>query len=464
MLASQVPVKFPIPFAGAAGGGYITPTPTLSQIGVTPGRASLTDGFVPLNMTPIPGGGVPPFGQDMNGILNMTTAAIQWLQAGGLPFYDSTFSTAIGGYPNGAMLRRADGAGFWISTADNNITNPDTGGAGWSTVLFSGGSSGIILGQGLCQLRYSSPTSLLLMPFNGSVVFINGAYVPLPAAGLPLASSLQTDNTDYNSYAYNYTTNISAVANNGGGLFRLTVGSTTNLATGYPLTVASTVGASGLNANWTITVVDATHVDLQGSTFAAGYTSGGTLAGPIVFGSTTAHVTGANGLEVMSGDVTKTMVGKFRLNGSGQFQQNASKWLVRSWFNDPGINTQVLVSGADVTVASSASYVEVSNTFRVSTMNFANEQMVAQGLAEYSTTGGSNLMSVGIGVNSTTVVSGRVSTNPTAGAPVVTYSPQYVFQAAEGTNVFSVLSSLVGGAGNTTLAGGSASSLSVTSR
>ena len=336
MLASSVPVKFALPFAAAAGAGFITTIPAASQITITPGRASLTDGFVPLNMTPIPAGGIPPFGQDMNGILNITTAAVQWLQAGGLPFYDATFSAAIGGYPNGAMIRRADGAGFWISSVDNNVSNPDSGGANWSTVLFSGGSGGAIIGQGLCKFGYSSVSTALLTPLNGAAVFINGSYTLIPAAGLPLAASLQTDNTDYNAYVYNYTSNISGVANNGSGLFRLTVGSTTNLANGYPLTVSGTAGAAGLNGSWTVNVIDATHVDLVGSTFAAGYTSGGALLGPVVFGSTTSHVTGTNGAQVMNGDATKSWVGKFRLNGSAQFQQDSTKWLIRSAFNDTG--------------------------------------------------------------------------------------------------------------------------------
>jgi hypothetical protein len=132
MQASNAPTKVPLPFANAGAKNTI---PTASQIGVTPGAASLTDGFPPLTRTPIAAGGVPPSGQDMNGILNLISANTMWENAGGFYPYDATFSTAIGGYPKGAILAKATNNGLWLSTVDNNVTNPDTGGAGWSDPL-----------------------------------------------------------------------------------------------------------------------------------------------------------------------------------------------------------------------------------------------------------------------------------------------------------------------------------------
>ena len=134
MDASSIPTKFPIPFANSSGAGYIRQVPTASQIGIQNGAASLTDGFPPLNFLATGSGGVPPFGQDHNGILNQATAWLRWMQAGGgiIP-YDATFQTAISGYPNGALVASTTTAGLvWRSTADNNTTDPDTGGAGWA--------------------------------------------------------------------------------------------------------------------------------------------------------------------------------------------------------------------------------------------------------------------------------------------------------------------------------------------
>ena len=60
--------------------------------------------------------------------------------------------------------------------------------------------------------------------------------------------------------------NISALADNGSGLWRVTTTATNNLATGEQVWVASN-GTSGAGAGglWTITVIDTTHFDLQGS-------------------------------------------------------------------------------------------------------------------------------------------------------------------------------------------------------
>ena len=138
MQSSNIPTKIPLPFAYNAGVGYKNTIPTASQIGVVNGRASLNDGFPPLNFVPISSGGVPPFGSDVNGILNEITAITQWQQAGGFFFYDSSFSTTIGGYPKGAILQSSSNSGLWISTAENNTTNPDTGGAGWMSLAFEG--------------------------------------------------------------------------------------------------------------------------------------------------------------------------------------------------------------------------------------------------------------------------------------------------------------------------------------
>jgi hypothetical protein len=137
MLASQVPNFFPLAFAANAGAGYTRPIPTNSQIGLISGAASLKDGFPPLCFQPVESGGVPPFGQDFNGLLNQITAGLQWLQIGGLAVYNPALQTAIGGYPNGAVLIKASGNGLWISTTDNNLTDPDTGGTGWADLLVS---------------------------------------------------------------------------------------------------------------------------------------------------------------------------------------------------------------------------------------------------------------------------------------------------------------------------------------
>lgn len=134
MQAADIPDKFNIPFANAAGGGFIRPIPEASQIGITTGAASLTDGFPPVNFLPIGAGGTPPAGQDFNGIIKQITEWSRWQNAGATVVYDAVFSAAVGGYPKGAILRAAAAAYFWQSTVDDNLTDPDAGGAGWVVI------------------------------------------------------------------------------------------------------------------------------------------------------------------------------------------------------------------------------------------------------------------------------------------------------------------------------------------
>lgn len=132
MQLSSQPTPIPLVWAEGASSPYINPIPTPSQIGIKNGAASYTDGFPPDCFIPFASGGAGPFGSDFNGVLNQITAGLQWTQAGNFLPYSATYSTIIGGYANGAIVQSAVVPGkFWRSLADNNTTNPDTGGANW---------------------------------------------------------------------------------------------------------------------------------------------------------------------------------------------------------------------------------------------------------------------------------------------------------------------------------------------
>ncbi len=83
---------------------------------------------------------------------------------------------------------------------------------------------------------------------------------------------------------------ITGAVDNGSGLIRLTVLSnygnahssgctttcaTNGLTTGDKVTVSGVLGTIEANGNWTLTVVDSNHIDLQASAFTHAYTSGG---------------------------------------------------------------------------------------------------------------------------------------------------------------------------------------------
>jgi hypothetical protein len=96
-----------------------------------PALASFLLGWQAATEQPLASGGVPPRCEDFNGILNAITQGLAYLQAGQNLPYNSTIATAISGYAQGAIIRRADGTGSWINTTSGNTTNPDSGGINW---------------------------------------------------------------------------------------------------------------------------------------------------------------------------------------------------------------------------------------------------------------------------------------------------------------------------------------------
>ena len=68
---------------------------------------------------------------------------------------------------------------------------------------------------------------------------------------------------------------VTGAANNGSGLIRLTL-TAHGYTTADQVNVAAVGGVSNATGQWLVTVYDANHVDLQGSTWAGAFTSGGT--------------------------------------------------------------------------------------------------------------------------------------------------------------------------------------------
>jgi hypothetical protein len=90
--------------------------------------------------------------------------------------------------------------------------------------------------------------------------------------GEPPGGKNQLPGTDPNAVTYK---NVVNVSNNGSGLIRITVTVTSGMITNQRVIIKDVVGATAANGTWVITVIDKTHFDLQGSTFAGTYTSGG---------------------------------------------------------------------------------------------------------------------------------------------------------------------------------------------
>lgn len=101
-----------------------------------PERASWEQGFPYITTIPLVASGVPPQGQDFNGILKEITEHIVHQNKGGM----YKFSEAVtGGYPQGAVLAANDGLSLWVSLQDAN--DQDFNGATkdqWARIAFAG--------------------------------------------------------------------------------------------------------------------------------------------------------------------------------------------------------------------------------------------------------------------------------------------------------------------------------------
>lgn len=168
MHLSDMPALVEIPFGASAGGSYIRPIPVASQIGITAGAASFTDGFPPLTFTPLGGGGAYVNGEDINGILNYISSWTRWLEAGSAVPYNSAFATKISGYPNLATVPSTAVPGLmWMNTVDGNLTDPDGGSpVGWVAV----GAPAADLAEakaGVVTDKYISPAVLKALGLSG---------------------------------------------------------------------------------------------------------------------------------------------------------------------------------------------------------------------------------------------------------------------------------------------------------
>lgn len=95
--------------------------------GLAQEAATYAEGFPSITMTPISVGGKPPSGKDMNGVLYEISAHTVWQNQGGRYRFDQSFCDAIGGYPKGAVLINDTLDTEYISLADANTHNPNSG-------------------------------------------------------------------------------------------------------------------------------------------------------------------------------------------------------------------------------------------------------------------------------------------------------------------------------------------------
>lgn len=193
MKASQLPTRVPVPFASGANPTYVRAMQIASQIGITDGQWSFTDGSPPLNFLPTGSGGVPPDGRDFNALMLAVTQWTQWQSAGGSTSFDPSFAAAVGGYPKGAIVASTTAGTLWLCTADNNTTNPDASNAsGWIALGGGANPQGTIVGNGW----WRDPVTGFTIEWGTVTVNSSAGYtnVTFPRALTALFSAIASDN------------------------------------------------------------------------------------------------------------------------------------------------------------------------------------------------------------------------------------------------------------------------------
>lgn len=86
----------------------------------------MDDGFLPITSEPLDDGGIAPERKNFNGLFYLSTDQRVFLQNGGFVTFNANVSSAIGGYPQGAILGNMDSNGrfsFVKSLIDDNTYN-----------------------------------------------------------------------------------------------------------------------------------------------------------------------------------------------------------------------------------------------------------------------------------------------------------------------------------------------------
>ncbi len=514
MKLTDVPSKIVLPFADSGGKNTI---PVPSQIGITAGAASLTDGFPPLTRTPISAGGTPPSGLDMNGILFELSAIIRWANSGAGYPYDSTYATDtnVAGYPKGARILRSDGLGYWLNTVDDNDVDPESSGAaaaGW-VPDFTNGVAAVTMTSSnvtLSELEYGKPivvvsgamTSDLNLIFPdiagqwalinntsggysitcktssgtgvvaglvtmliGDSINIYGSAISSDKLATPIASAATVDLTVAGGNLVHITGTVATSA------FTMTSGQQMTLIAdaAWPLTYHATtnkidggesttleagdriqvtydgttvftrvikrdgsalasrsVGQCRLTlsgGNLLLSRYNGKHIVINGSSelipsagvtlaptglsvstlyYIYAYMSSGTMT---LEASTTGHATDSTtGVEIKSGDATRSLVGMAYPVTGPAFADSATQRFVRSWYNDPGINAENYFTADRSTT--SATLTEINSEIRCEYLTWAGEKTEALGVGSFFVAATTITVTTALAIDSTSVVAG----------------------------------------------------------
>jgi hypothetical protein len=247
------------------------------------------------------------------------------------------------------------------------------------------------------RLQYVSATALSFKPYNGDRIKINGVVYPIPSAGI---AGL---------------TPPTSVFKEG-------------------------VAAQPLVANTTYYVY--------------AFNNAGTITADF---STTGHATSATagnvGVEIKSGNDTRTLIGLIRTNASAQFQNDAANRLVISWFNR--MNIGGLGAHTNGATTGSASYVELTTLARMFFLTWGEEAVFGCVLGSCGASGAGGNVSINLGLDNITPVwnADLAGTSAAANSPI-SFGATALVTASEGFHYVTPLCRIPSGTATTTVAAG----------
>ncbi len=161
---------------------------------------------------------------------------------------------------------------------------------------------------------------------------------------------------------------------------------------------------------------------------------------------TTAHSTGTNGVEIKTGDATRTLVGMVRTNGSTLFADTATQRFTRSYFNDPGIDGLNWFTANRSTT--SGSFVELNTEIRIEFISWADDVVTLGGAGISTQTTAPNLNSTVAAIDGTL----EIGTYSAGYGPTNNFGVPYSFckprkGLSEGYHYFTLFGKVGGGTG-----------------
>jgi hypothetical protein len=108
------------------------------------------------------------------------------------------------------------------------------------------------------------------------------------------------------------------------------------------------------------------------------FNNSGTVTADFRTGSHSTSATAGNiGTEILTGDDTRSLIGMVKTNGSSQFSSSATSRLVRSWFNDKGVQGEATSAGTSTT---STSAVVVDSGLQIDFLSWTGEKVVTSSI------------------------------------------------------------------------------------